>query len=255
MSVNAIRDTHTVFTRELRPLVRDPFTVLFGMIQPLVFLGLYGPLLGGMPGIVGDSPWQWFVPGIVVMMTLFGTSTVGANLQGEMMTGAHERLLVTPLIRSSLLVGRALKEIVPLLVQAMVIIGVAVIFPLGFRLHPAGIVVGLVLLVIFGVGLGSLSYSLALVSKDREWLFWMVQQTFLFPLLLLSGMLLPLDMGPDWLRAASRGNPLTYLVEAERALFNGELLSPAVLPGAVAAVLVAAVGMWVGIKTIRRAAA
>ena len=44
------------------------------MVQPLIFLGLYGPLLGGVPGLGSESPWQWFVPGILVMMTLFGTS-------------------------------------------------------------------------------------------------------------------------------------------------------------------------------------
>jgi ABC-2 type transport system permease protein len=241
MSVNAIRDTNTVFVRELRPLVRDPFAVLFGMIQPLVFLGLYGPLLGGVPGLNGESPWQWFVPGIVVMMTLFGTSTVGARLQGEMLTGAHERLLVTPLSRSALLIGRALKEIVPLLMQAVVIVGVALAFPIGFHFYPLGTSIGLLLLVVFGIGLGSLSYALALACKDREWLFWMVQQTLLFPLLLLSGMLLPLDMGPDWLRAASLANPLTYLVNAERALFGGSLALQSLAPGTLAAFAVAAV--------------
>jgi ABC-2 type transport system permease protein len=255
MSVNAIRDTNTVFVRELRPLVRDPFAVLFGMIQPLVFLGLYGPLLGGVPGLNGESPWQWFVPGIVVMMTLFGTSTVGARLQGEMLTGAHERLLVTPLSRSALLIGRALKEIVPLLMQAVVIVGVALAFPIGFHFYPLGTSIGLLLLVVFGIGLGSLSYALALACKDREWLFWMVQQTLLFPLLLLSGMLLPLDMGPDWLRAASLANPLTYLVNAERALFGGSLALQSLAPGTLAAFAVAAVGLWIGTRAMRRAAA
>jgi ABC-2 type transport system permease protein len=250
-----LRDTNTVFSRELRPLIRDPFTLIFGMIQPLVFLGLYGPLLGGVPGLGDQSPWQWFVPGIVVMMTLFATSVVGSYLLQEMMVGSHERLLVTPLSRSSLLIGRAFKEIVPLLAQAAIIILVAVVFPLGFHLYPFGVVVGLLMLVVFGVGMGSLSYALALAVKDREWMFWMVQQTLLFPLLLLSGMLLPLSMGPGWLQAASRFNPLTYLVDAERALFSGELFTLTVLGGAIAAVGVAAIGLLVGTRAMRRAAA
>jgi ABC-2 type transport system permease protein len=250
-----VRDTQIVLTRELRPLSRDPFAIMFGMLQPLVFLGLYGPLLGGVPGLGGDSPWQWFVPGILVMMGLFGTSVVGSYLLNEMVTGSHERLLVTPLNRSALLIGRALKEIVPLLVQAALIIAIAVAFPLGFRLYPLGVLYGLLLLVVFGIGLGALSYTLALAVKNREWMFWLVQQTLLFPLLLLSGMLLPLELGPEWLRVASRLNPLTYLVEAERALFSGDFSHPSVLFGTAAALIVAMVGLFVGTRAMRRAAA
>ena len=96
-----LADVWLVMTRELRPVVREPFSVVFGLIQPLVFLGLFGPLLVGSVGetwgLSSTDVWQWFVPSILVMTTLFGTSTTGANLQFEMQTGAHERLLVTPL--------------------------------------------------------------------------------------------------------------------------------------------------------------
>jgi ABC-2 type transport system permease protein len=103
---NLITDTSTVFSRELRPVLRNPFTVVFSMVQPLVFLALFAPLLPKVAG--GGSPLQWFVPGIVVMSCLFGTSMTGSNLLYEMQTGSHERMLVTPLRRPALLVGRAL---------------------------------------------------------------------------------------------------------------------------------------------------
>jgi ABC-2 type transport system permease protein len=193
-----LRDTGIVMSRELRPVLHDPFSLVFGMIQPLVFLALFGPLLvgslGGQAGTTLDSGvWQWFVPAILVMAALFGTSTTGSNLLFEFQTGAHERMLVTPLSRPSLLIGRSLKEMVPLAGQAVVII--AVMIPFGFRLHIAGAVVGLALLAVFGVGLGSLSYALAIAVRKQEWMFWVVQQTLLFPLMILSGMLLPLETG------------------------------------------------------------
>lgn len=96
MSTNIAHDTALVFTRELRPVARDPFSVLFGLIQPLFFLALFAPLLSGVTGLGTSSSLQWFVPGVVVMLCLFGTSTTGANLQMEMQSGSHERLLVTP---------------------------------------------------------------------------------------------------------------------------------------------------------------
>ena len=86
-------------------------------------------------------------------------------------------------------------------------------------------------------------------------MFWAVQQTLIFPLLLLAGMLLPIEQGPGWLRTLSRFNPLTYVVDAERALFNGELISATVAGGALAAVAVAALGLFVGTRAMRRAGA
>lgn len=246
-----VRDTGIVLARELRPVLHDPFSVIFSLVQPLFFLGLFGPLLAGNlgAGVPGGSVWQWFVPAIIVMISLFGSSTVGANLLYELQTGAHERMLVTPLARSSLLVGRALKEIVTLVAQAVLI--VLVMLPFGFTLYPIGAVLGLVLLAVLGVGISSLSYALALAVRKQDWMFWVVQQTFLFPLMILSGMLLPLDGGPGWMQALARANPLTYVVEAERALFAGDLATAAVLWGFVAAGATAAVGMWLGIRSMR----
>lgn len=251
-----LRDTGIVMARELRPVVHDPFSLLFGLVQPVVFLALFGPLLAGSIGgssVLGTTTvWQWFVPAILVMTALFGTSTTGANLLFEFQTGAHERMLVSPLSRSSLLVGRALKEMVPLAGQAVVVI--AVMVPFGFRLYPVGALAGLLLLAVLGVGLGSLSYALAIAVRRQDWMFWVVQQTLIFPLMLLSGMLLPLGSGPGWMQVAARLNPLAYVVDAERALFDGRLGGPEVLWGWVAALVTAAAGLAIGIRAMRGSA-
>ena len=110
-----------------------------------------------------------------------------------MQSGSHERMLVTPLSRSALLIGRALKEIAPTVAQSLLI--VALTIPFGFKVSPVGMLVGLVMLAVFSVGLGALSYSLALAVKSAEWMFWAVQQALIFPMLILSGMLLPLEGG------------------------------------------------------------
>jgi ABC-2 type transport system permease protein len=183
---------------------------------------------------------------------LFGTSTTGANLLFEFQTGAHERMLVTPLSRSSLLVGRALKEMVPLFGQAIIVI--AVMTPFGFDLHAGGALVGLALLAVFGIGLGAFSYALALAVRKQDWMFWVVQQTFLFPLMILSGMLLPLETGPGWMNVAARFDPLAYVVDAERSLFSGDVLAHTVLWGWVAAVVTAVFGLTVGIRMMLRSA-
>jgi ABC-2 type transport system permease protein len=247
-----VRDTSIVMARELRPVLADPFSLVFGMIQPLIFLGLFGPLLAGsVAPVLQGSVWQWFVPSVLVMTALFGTSTTGANLLFEFQTGAHERMLVTPLSRPSLLIGRSLKEMVPLAGQALLII--LVMLPFGFQLFPVGALVGLALLAVFGVGLGSLSYALAIAVRKQEWMFWAVQQSLLYPLMILSGMLLPLETGPGWMRAAAAFNPLVYVVDAERALFAGQFNAD-VGWGWLAALLTAAVGLTVGIRAMIRSA-
>lgn len=244
-------DIVAVWKRESLTILRDPFSLIFSLIQPLVFLALFGPLLGGVaaPGTPIADTLQWFLPGVVVMITMFGTSMTGSNLQFEIMTGAFERILATPLSRPALMIGRALKELTPLVVQALIIVLVA--WPFGFRVHPGHIAIGLAILGVFGVGVGSLSYALAIVSRKAEWVFWAVQQTLLFPLLILSGMMLPLETGPGWMQVASRFNPLTYIVDAERILFAGQM-SATVLYGAVAAALTCALGLFAGVRAIRR---
>lgn len=142
-----LQDTRYVFWREMLLPLRDPFSLVFSLLQPLVFLGLFGPLLGaavGAPAFGGQSTLQWFLPGVVVMIALFGTSMTGSNLQYELMTGSYERILATPLSRSSLMIGRALKEWAPLVVQGLLIALVCI--PFGFVFYPLHVLAGLVIL-------------------------------------------------------------------------------------------------------------
>ncbi|PYE15415.1 ABC-2 type transport system permease protein [Williamsia limnetica] len=252
MLTTIVRDSSIVMVRELRPTIRDPFTVIFSLVQPLILLALFGPLLKDVPG-AGDSGnvWNWFIPGVLAMIAIFGTSMTGANLLDEMHTGSHERMLVTPLRRSSLLLGRALKEMVPLAAQAVIILLIGL--PLGFDIDLGGAAIGIVILGVFGIGLGALSYSLALAVREQDWVFWTVQQTLMFPLLILSGTMLPLGDAPRWMQFLVDINPLHYVVEAERVLFVGDFDVQTVMSGVLAAALMACGGLAVGVRAMGKA--
>jgi ABC-2 type transport system permease protein len=253
---SVVSDTIAVFQREMMLVLRDPFSVIFSLVQPLVFLGLFGTLLAGSidpAAIGGANPLQWFLPGVIVMICLFGTGVAGSNLLFEITLGSYERVLATPLRRPSILIGKSLKELAPLVVQAALVTVVAI--PFGFVLYPLHVLVGLLLLGIFGVGVGAFSNALAVAVRKREWMFWAVQQSLLFPLLILSGMLLPLEAGPRWIQVLGRFNPLTYIVDAERALFSGTFNDPAILWAVLAAILTCAPGLWVGVKQVARSTA
>ncbi|WP_109507689.1 ABC transporter permease [Nocardioides speluncae] len=247
MSTTFAADTWNVMTRELKPIKHEPASILFAMVQPLVFLALFAPLL---PKLESGSALQWFVPGIIAMTCLMGASFTGANLMEEMNTGSHERLLVSPLSRPALLVGRALKEVVPMLAQTAIIL--VVVTPFSFDLHVGGVLVALGILAVFSIGVGALSFALALASEGQDWMFWTIQQTLLFPVLLLAGIMLPIDGAPGWLQVASDLNPLTYVVEAGRELFAGQYDLSTIASGLAGAAVVAALGLVVGVRTMQK---
>jgi ABC-2 type transport system permease protein len=159
-------------------------------------------------------------------------------------------VLASPLRRSSILIGKSLKELAPLVVQAALVTLVAI--PFGFVLYPLHVLAGLAILGVFGVGMGAFSNALAVAVRKREWMFWAVQQSLLFPLLILSGMLLPLEAGPRWIQILGRFNPLTWIVDAERALFGGSFADPAIGWAVLAAVLTCLAGLWLGVRQVQR---
>lgn len=250
--MNLVREIGIVFFRELRPTLRYPLGLVFGMVQPVIFLVLFGSLLSGVAWGGDGTAWQWFVPGILIMMGLSSTVSAGYMLLTEITGGSLDRMLVTPVTRVAILVGRTMKDVVMLLAQSLLII--VVVLPFGFDLHVVGTVSALFLLTVIGVGLGAYSCALAVAARKQESLFYVIQQTLLFPLLMLSGVLLPMESAPAWLRAISRVNPLTYIVDAERALFAGRLTGVSVVVGTLCAVVFAVSGVLVGARAMRNTA-
>ena len=137
-----------------------------------------------------------------------------------------------------------------MLMQVAII--VAVVTPFSFELHLGGVLVAALVLSVFSVGVGALSFALALASKGEDWMFWTVQQTLLFPTLLTAGVLLPVEGAPQWLEVVSTLNPMTYVVDAVRALFAGTFPVDVVVQGVLGAGVVAAAGLWVGVRAMRR---
>lgn len=244
-----VTDTGIAFAREMVPELRAPIALAVNAVLPLLFLALFGPLLTSTPGIGEGSPWQWFLPGILVLLALSGTAGAGANLLMEINSGSFERMLVTPMNRTALLAGRTLKEVLTLAAQGVLLI--LVLLPTSFELFPLGALAGLVLLATFGVGLGALSFTLAVLARKQEQVFYIVQQACFLPLMLLSGVLLPMSLAPSWLYTVSRFNPVTHIVEAERALFAGRFAEPAVLYGGVCALAIAGLGLFFGARVMR----
>ncbi|MBP2471276.1 ABC-2 type transport system permease protein [Crossiella equi] len=253
--MNVITATGVVYAREMRPTLRNPMVLVTGMVQPVLYVVLFGPLLTMMPipgAPAGSTPWAWFIPGMLVFTMLFGTAFAGADLMYEQSTGTLERLLASPVNRVALLVGQVGKQLSVLLAQAVLLI--VLVLPFGLSVSVLGTVLGLLLLLLLAgaVGIGSLGLGLALTQIYQ---FYTAVQAAILPLMLTAGMLLPMDAAPGWLYTLSRLNPLTHVVDAERALFAGDFGHPAI-PLAVA--LTAALGAaatWFALHNIRKQSA
>src|SRR5579884_4378080 len=201
--MKTVRDTWLLFLRSLSLTVRNPVWVVIGIVQPLYFLVLFGPLLeplAGAPGFPGGNPLNVFVPGLLIQLSLFGTGFVGFGLIAELRYGVVERLRVTPVSRLALLLGRALRDVVILLAQSILLVAAA--WPFGLKVNLPGLAATLGLLVLLGLVMVCCSYAVALALKSEDALA-PVLNTVTLPMLLLSGILLPLSLAPGWLRAVA----------------------------------------------------
>ena len=128
--MNLLADTWVIFTRALRLSVRQPMWVLIGLLQPILYLVQFGPLLQTVAktsGFEGDA-WQVFVPGLLVQLGIFGGLFVGFGIIAEWRAGVIDRQMVTPASRVALITGRTLRDVLVIVVQAIVLVyGVGVL--------------------------------------------------------------------------------------------------------------------------------
>ncbi|WP_049569397.1 ABC transporter permease [Nonomuraea sp. SBT364] len=233
-----MRDTWILFRHSLRVSMRQKAGVVFGAVQPLLFLVLFGPLFATI------GTWETLVPGLIVQLGLMSMGLAGFGVVFEKRSGVLERLRVTPASRLALLLGRVLSNAVTLVLQTLLLVAAGYAF--GMRAPLAGLAAGLVLVVVLGTGLAALSYAIALTMNEH--LFAPVMSTAVVPLVLLSGSFLPMSMAPGWLDALSHASPFRYVLEALRELFAGRYASATVLTGVAVAVAFAAIGLLVGTR-------
>lgn len=234
-----LRDTKLMFVRNMQHTLRNPIFILVSMFQPMLYLFLFMPLLenlGGVPGLPAGKTVDVFIPGLLVMLALFGSAFVGFSLIDELRTGVIERFLVTPVKRSSILLGRVLRDALVLVAQCILITLVAI--PFGFNVNVAGFLLSLVLYGLIGITMASMSYSFALIYKSEDNLA-PTLNTITLPISLLSGIILPLILAPIWLQNVAKINPLSYAVNASRALFAGNFQSIDIIEGFVIIALLA----------------
>jgi len=253
--MRTLRDTWLIYSRSLTLSLRNPVWVILGVMQPILYLLLFGPLLNNiakMPGFPPGGAFNVFVPGILVMTALFGSAFVGFGLCDEIREGVIERMTVTPMSRVAMLVGRSLRDVTLLEVQGLILVVLAI--PFGLEINIGGVAVAFAMLALIGLMMSPVSYTLALILKSEDSLAPVVNGISL-PLLLLSGVMLPMSLAPDWLQTIAKFNPLYHAVAAIRALFNASYADGEIVIGLVLLVVLTLVTITFGARSFSRAAA
>jgi ABC-2 type transport system permease protein len=253
--MSAWRETRLIFRQQLRLSLRQPAWAVLALIQPLLYLALFGPLLRPLthaPGFPPGSSWSVFVPGLLIQLAMFGTMFVGFGLIAEMRYGVVERMRVTPASRLALLGGRVMRDALVLVGQAILLIAIATVF--GLRAPLLGLAAVLVIVLLLGISLSSFSYAAGLKLRSEDALAQLLNSVAV-PLLLLSGILLPMSLAPRWLYLLSRFNPFSHVVDGARAAVRGDFGSGSIVVGFIAALSLAIAGVAVGTRTFHRESA
>lgn len=217
--MTAIAHSTYMTGRHTRVLLRQPWFVVITLVQPVIWLLLFGALFRSVteiPGFAaGGTYLDYLVPGVVVMTALMSSGWSGMGVIEDIDRGILDRFLATPLHRSSMIVGRISYEALSLVIQAAIIGGLAWLMGAEF----AGGVRGYAVLVACGVLIaatfGSLSNASALMLRQRESVIGLNTMLTL-PLTFLSAAFMPLALAPDWIHSVARFNPVNWAIEAGR---------------------------------------
>jgi ABC-2 type transport system permease protein len=253
-----IHDTWFIFRRQVRLVLRNPAFLTIGLLQPILYLVLFGPLLANLPAgsLSGGSStggtanaYRFFVPGLLIQLALFGSTFVGFAIISDWRSGVIERYRVTPVSRVAILAGRVLRDVAMLIIQSILLILAGLAF--GLRAPLPAVLMGFVYIMLVAIGLASVSYAVALLLKSED-AFAPLINSIIVPLVLLSGIMLPLTLGPGWLQGIARISPFRYIIDAMREAYAGHYFDTIVVEGLAVAIGLAAVFMWLGSRVFVR---
>lgn len=216
--MTALSDTWALAIRDLKRVWRQPWFIAVVLVQPLIWLFLFGELFHkvvDIPGFHGGDYKQYLVPGVLVMTAFFSSGWNGMATIEELESGVTDRLLVTPTQRWPIIAGRVTQNAVQVLVQSSVIVVLALVTGVSFDGGAEGVGALVLAAVLLGTGFSALSNALALVARREESLIGAV--TFLqLPLTFLSTAFMQASLMPAWMQSVADFNPVDWAIQAGR---------------------------------------
>ncbi len=216
--IKTISDTQHMTVRHVMELLRQPWWIFVNLVQPVIWLLLFGALfetITDIPGFGSSNYIEFLAPGVVVMTAFFTAGWSGMPMIEDLERGVVDRFLVSPVRRSSLITGRLVNAALQIVVQTAIIVGLAIATGADFANGVAGVLVLTGVAILLGASFGALSNGLALLARREETLI-ALMQFLMLPLSFLSVTFMQKDLMPDWMQTASAFNPVNWAVEAGR---------------------------------------
>ncbi len=213
--------SYYLFVRWMKKLVRNPILVFFSLFQPIIFLVLFTQLFSKFGTLFGANYTVFATAGIVLQNAFSSAFQSGTAVVDDIKSGFLSKLLATPVNRSAILFGRILSDIFRVVVQTVIILGLA--FALGVypATGPLGYVIVIFTVAFFGLAWSGISLALGLKTKSAETVFG-IAGFLTFPLLFMSTALVSASVMPDWMKTVSNYNPISFAVNAMRTvIING----------------------------------
>jgi ABC-2 type transport system permease protein len=213
-----IRQTRYMTQRHLRELFRQPIWVAITLVQPIIWIALYGQLFKNitrLPGFGTTSYIDYLTPGIVIMTALFSGGWSGFGLIEDINRGVTDRFLVTPVRRGALIAGRLAQLGIVAVIQSAILLTIGLVLGASYTANPIGLLILITSAVVLGAAFGSLSTALAVLVRKEETLIAAVNFIVL-PLTFLSTVFLARALVPGWIASVSAFNPVNWAVESGR---------------------------------------
>lgn len=220
MSVSkTVTSVFTIAEMEARKIRHDSTELWMRAVQPALWLLIFGEVLSAVRGIApaGYTYLQYIAPGVLAQSVLFIAIFYGITIVWERDVGLLTKLLSTPSPRSSIVVGKALASAVRGVFQGVVIIALALILGINLRFDAIDVAGVFAVAVICSMCFSSFSMVLASFLKTRDRMMG-IGQVLTMPLFFASSAIYPISLMPTWLKYVSYINPLSYVVDAERAM-------------------------------------
>jgi ABC-2 type transport system permease protein len=211
-------NTTQITSRYGRAFLRQPYYIVGTLVQPIIWLLLFGQLFqraAQLPGFSAGSYIAFLTPGIVVMSAMLSAGWSGTSYVVDMERGVLNRFLVSPVRRGALISGQLIYQASMVLLQSLIILGLGVLLGARFAGGIAGILILLVGTMLLGTAFASFSNALALLLRKQESLI-ALNVTLVLPLTFLSSTFLPVNLMPAWMQEATRFNPVNWAVEVGR---------------------------------------
>jgi ABC transporter DrrB family efflux protein len=216
----AVSDTLVLAKRSLLRIPRQPDLLVGFTIQPVLFVLLFVYVFGGAIRTPGFDYVDFLMPGIIVQSIVFGGFVTALGLADDLQKGLMDRFRSLPMIRSALLTGRTLGDVVTNVFQLVVMFTVGLIVGFNFQTGVGKVVAGIALLLFIGYAFSWVFAFIGLSSSSPE-ASNAYRFTILFPVTFVSSAFVPVRSMPSWLQPIAEHNPFTTMVDAARVLFLG----------------------------------